>query len=927
MSGEPGPPHGPLLRALRDSRLAGAAAAALVDAPDLQDPDVRPRLAFNLHHAAKDAAQALFHLHISREALAQAAAGAGAGAPAPPAPSSQPASAQAQATAAATAAGPELASQAQALVEALGDPDVLRLQEAMLERLFAHAAVGDGGGWWLARMEASRGLLALQDPLIVGQDTPAAAPWLEDDHCNVLYGSLLVWRSGAGAAAAGQPPPQRVAALTARAGEAVLRLCTGSGLGGRGYTPAPQWQLAKTKELMAAFDLQPLAQKLPPAQARALAADCMAATAWGLALVSHALAAEERGEGGVTAVQRPGPPRSNLEMLAQPTDRWWAANQLLKGLLMTMSACGVDDWGKEVRNQVAERLWRADVAGSFDRLLRLAAAAALSSAGCADGPTGTPTPPSLILKTLWALFAGMLLPLTTLQPAAGEAAGRSQQAPAGSWGGDGADRVARLGLLISAAKYGGALVRRYDAQRRAPTASTGDGHGCAKLVIEVGAVVSAVTHGVGGFRSALQERLRPWGLEEAVPSGRLTAGELLAKTAEATAAALPPDAPEAAAAALRAACQLAAHVTVAAAEAAGSKGAADMVVLYNRDLAEVVGECLGEWARLGFYPLFLPGSQLLACHPHRLLALACELLTASAAVPPTKGRIALAEGLVVALVAAAGHEALSCHVYGWLGGRGGGTGALTGCIAPQLRLALPALVRLSPPHAGCALALLRMAESEDPPPPPGTPLGPDDGGGAFRCVSLQMADRLVRPELAPAVVGVWLPCSPRSVAEAVAETTALPLRQRTAAEAMAGLRAAAALRAVMLEPAAVALRQLRACGNPACEAFGGGSEAELKPRKCTGCRSRYETLESLTAEAKAAVAAEVDALLAQRGRDELVELLEFQRCVAAKGVFIAAAALERYLQWMSANHDVELAKGNYLPDIAYDEDSRMFSFM
>lgn len=52
-----------------------------------------------------------------------------------------------------------------------------------------------------------------------------------------------------------------------------------------------------------------------------------------------------------------------------------------------------------------------------------------------------------------------------------------------------------------------------------------------------------------------------------------------------------------------------------------------------------------------------------------------------------------------------------------------------------------------------------------------------------------------------------------------------------------------------------------------------------------------------------------------------------QRCVADQGFSISSDALGAYLTWMSANHDTEMAKGNYLPDIAYDVESKLFSFM
>ena len=49
--------------------------------------------------------------------------------------------------------------------------------------------------------------------------------------------------------------------------------------------------------------------------------------------------------------------------------------------------------------------------------------------------------------------------------------------------------------------------------------------------------------------------------------------------------------------------------------------------------------------------------------------------------------------------------------------------------------------------------------------------------------------------------------------------------------------------------------------------------------------------------------------------------------MADQGFSISSDALGAYLTWMSANHDTEMAKGNYLPDIAYDVESKLFSFM
>ncbi|GIM02936.1 hypothetical protein Vretimale_7766 [Volvox reticuliferus] len=89
----------------------------------------------------------------------------------------------------------------------------------------------------------------------------------------------------------------------------------------------------------------------------------------------------------------------------------------------------------------------------------------------------------------------------------------------------------------------------------------------------------------------------------------------------------------------------------------------------------------------------------------------------------------------------------------------------------------------------------------------------------------------------------------------------------------------------------------------------------------------FPTVESLTTEAKAKIVAEIGAMLEERGRDELVEVAELKRILNSKGLSISLAALSAHIKWISLNHDLELAKGNYLPDVAYDEDSNMFSFM
>ena len=52
-----------------------------------------------------------------------------------------------------------------------------------------------------------------------------------------------------------------------------------------------------------------------------------------------------------------------------------------------------------------------------------------------------------------------------------------------------------------------------------------------------------------------------------------------------------------------------------------------------------------------------------------------------------------------------------------------------------------------------------------------------------------------------------------------------------------------------------------------------------------------------------------------------------QALLSSRGVSVASAALEGYLQWISANYESEMKKGNYLPNIAYDADGQFFSLM
>ncbi len=53
----------------------------------------------------------------------------------------------------------------------------------------------------------------------------------------------------------------------------------------------------------------------------------------------------------------------------------------------------------------------------------------------------------------------------------------------------------------------------------------------------------------------------------------------------------------------------------------------------------------------------------------------------------------------------------------------------------------------------------------------------------------------------------------------------------------------------------------------------------------------------------------------------------WQALLSSRGVTVASAALEAYVQWICDNYEGEMKRGNYLPNIAYDADGQFFSLM
>lgn len=49
--------------------------------------------------------------------------------------------------------------------------------------------------------------------------------------------------------------------------------------------------------------------------------------------------------------------------------------------------------------------------------------------------------------------------------------------------------------------------------------------------------------------------------------------------------------------------------------------------------------------------------------------------------------------------------------------------------------------------------------------------------------------------------------------------------------------------------------------------------------------------------------------------------------MAQRGVSASEAALCGYLSWVSRMYEHELARGNFLPNVAYDAEAKLFGFM
>ncbi len=271
VDGQPAPPWPSkltrLVKALAQSQLLGAAAAAVTDS--------RPAAASEATNFAGVCRPVQLAAFISAEVLDSLTA------------------ARRRLVAVAMPEGRRLAC---VLLRAMRHVAVRRLQVALLDQLAAHAGMGPelggemeevegreqeqeggtqqkeregdvegwegcSGTWWLPREETRLGQL-----VGIRGDGPEGPPgsrctrswnagWLENCHSHSILATLAEWNDAAEqtkegrqlAAEAGVPagpPPLLAALLAARAAEALCRLCRGQGLGGA-YAPAPEWQFAK----------------------------------------------------------------------------------------------------------------------------------------------------------------------------------------------------------------------------------------------------------------------------------------------------------------------------------------------------------------------------------------------------------------------------------------------------------------------------------------------------------------------------------------------------------------------------------------------------------------------------------------------------------------------------------------------------------
>ncbi len=239
----------PVVEALAQSQLLAAAAAALLDSPNVFECAAvrtaeRSAVCEHVHGALDFLAQAVFHTGLLRGQLLRHG-------------------------------GPEGERLAVGLVRLMRHDAVRRLQVALLDQLAAEAGMGAelgegeeqqqeeeegqqaaggwasrSGKWWFAQEEARQGKLLGVEAGRCGEPLRSrVAGWLEDYHSNIVSATFGEWESaelGGGrkleavAGVPARPPLLLVARLAARTTEALCRLCRGQGLGGA-YTPAPEW--------------------------------------------------------------------------------------------------------------------------------------------------------------------------------------------------------------------------------------------------------------------------------------------------------------------------------------------------------------------------------------------------------------------------------------------------------------------------------------------------------------------------------------------------------------------------------------------------------------------------------------------------------------------------------------------------------------
>ncbi|KXZ55848.1 hypothetical protein GPECTOR_2g1399 [Gonium pectorale] len=215
----------------------------------------------------------------------------------------------------------------------------------------------------------------------------------------------------------------------------------------------------------------------------------------------------------------------------------------------------------------------------------------------------------------------------------------------------------------------------------------------------------------------------------------------------------------------------------------------------------------------------VPPYGLRAAHMPRLLRAMCRLVTQQpapgAGVPPDGNIMAFAQSVIGSLLVLAAHDRHSAHVRSWLAAGGSGDASRGGARAGGAASAA------AEGAEGCLAADVKALAKRL------AALG--QRGDAKVLVALQAA--AARDSIARLVGSGEEAAAPEAAAGSALQESAEQLNAQWRQTAVAGHALPAIVGPVTLP---------QACSNPLCDNFSGASEAELRPRRCAGCRAaRY----------------------------------------------------------------------------------------